>query len=219
MKKPLVRKSRWNTALKYGVLFGIQFAMIFVCFYVVGNYLFNRYPDKIVPYFSSINLKENKHFMKSLARQGHAMWTTIPDPLVGRIGIPFLKKNHKQAMVHFNNAGLRSIVNFGTKKKSVYRIVCLGDSYVMGEGGEEKDRFCNQIQDYFTKEKILVEGKVVETQAVGLSSWTMIQEANYLRNRLTAYDPDLVIVLTVDNDITTSSGVNGYGQLTADFFS
>ncbi len=141
----------------------------------------------------------------------------LPEPDVGRIHKRRHRFTHRGVDVATNNVGFRSRKPFVGKGKERYRIVCLGDSMVFGSGGPEEDRFCDQIEQFYASAGVTVGGKEIETYALGVGSWSMVNEAAYINSRITDYDPDLVIVLTVDNDITDSMGVTGAGVASRKF--
>ena len=142
---------------------------------------------------------------------------TLPEPDVGRIA----KRNHsfefKQAQVKTNNAGLRSTRDYGPPAEGTFRIVCLGDSMVFGTGGPEDDRFCDQLGAFYRDNNIQPQGRTVETLALGIDSWTLVNEATYLGSRISDYAPDVILVMTLANDITDTFGINGAGASTQDF--
>ncbi|MBW2668073.1 MAG: SGNH/GDSL hydrolase family protein, partial [Deltaproteobacteria bacterium] len=146
-----------------------------------------------------------------------ALWDTTPEHLVGKIGRRNRESVYKQAPVRFNNAGMRSEKPYRPKPAGVFRLICLGDSMVFGTGGAETDRYCDQIEAFYSSNRILVDGKRIETYAIGLPSWTAVQEATYLSSRISAYDPDVILVLTTSNDITDGDAVTGAGTTTHDF--
>lgn len=166
---------------------------------------------------STLDEEQRNELYDKLAGGQGTLWDIAPDPLVGRLA----KRNgefvYKEALVRTNNAGMRSARPYTAKSSDVFRIVCLGDSFVFGEGGREEDRFCNQLEDFYNDHGIRPDGRRVETYALGLSSWTLLQEARYLTRSLTAYDPDVILVLTSANDITDAFGVTGKGTLTTKF--
>src|SRR6185436_12440983 len=113
-----------------------------------------------------------------------------------------------------NNAGMRADHDFAAKPAEVFRIVCLGDSFVFGMGGPSADRFCDQLEAFYREHQVRAAGRSIETYAIGLPSWTLVQETAYLTSRISSYDPDIIIVLSVANDITDNIGVTGVGALT-----
>ena len=154
---------------------------------------------------------------ESLASRAGQFYDAVPEPAVGRLGKRGVVTRYRDAEVRINNAGMRSSTDYRAKQQGVFRIVCLGDSYVFGTGGPEEDRFCDQIGEFYRSHEIRADGKSVETYALGLDSWTLAQEASYLSSRISAYDPDVILQLSVSNDITPLAGVNGLGMATYEF--
>jgi lysophospholipase L1-like esterase len=169
--------------------------------------------------YMAANLDEQSRneLYHELAQREGTLWDIVPDALVGRLAKRNGEFRYKQAVVRTNNAGLRSALPYAPKPPDVFRIVCLGDSMVFGEGGLEEDRFCDQAEHFYSEQDIQPGRRRIETYALGLPSWTLLQEARYLARRLTAYDPDVIVVLTTSNDITDSYGVTGKGTLTTKF--
>ncbi len=165
----------------------------------------------------TLTQEERDAIYRQIVDVGSDIWEVVPDPLVARLAKRDLVVTHVQAEVRTNNAGLRSSRPFKKKAPNVFRIVCLGDSMVLGQGGLEEDRFCDQIESFYRDRGITAGGKKIETYAVGLGGWTAVQEAAYLSARLSAYEPDIVLVLTVGNDITDNQGVTGTGATTQGF--
>jgi lysophospholipase L1-like esterase len=149
--------------------------------------------------------------------EGAAFWDTVPDPELAAIGLRGRTILHAGTDVRINNAGMRAARDYAAKPEGTFRIVCLGDSFVFGMGGPEQDRFCDQLAAYYREHGIRAGGRTIEALAVGLPGWTLVQEATYLASRLTDYDPDLIIVLSVANDITDNFGVTGGGAATRGF--
>jgi len=160
---------------------------------------------------------EREAVYQRLANSAGSWQDVLSEPDVGRIA----KKNHtfnfKGVEVVTNNAGLWSSRDYTSKPDDVFRIVCLGDSMVAGTGGLLTDRFCDQIEHFYRDHHVLGDGKNIEAIAVGIDSWTTVNEATYLASRISDYDPDVILVLTVANDITDTFGVNGAGTATQEF--
>jgi lysophospholipase L1-like esterase len=161
--------------------------------------------------------EEKQRLYGEIAANVGSLWDAVPDPSVARLGKRNFQAVQDQAEVKLNNAGLRSSRPFTRKGAGVFRIVCLGDSMVFGHGGLEADRFCDQLEEFYRDAGVTVDGRTIELYAVGIDSWTATQEAAYLSSRISAYDPDVIIVLTTGNDITDSAGVTGGGTSTYDF--
>jgi len=214
---------KMNNQLTKTLVFSFVMIVTVVCILaglivLARPYLEERYRPLLVQYLaSSLPVEEKIKIYHQIGSETPSLWDTLPEPLVGRIAKANFDTVISEARVKTNNAGMRASHPYLMKSPNVYRIVCLGDSYVFGEAGNEEDRWCDQMQQWFDRTGTRIEGKPVETLAIGLGSWTLLQEASYLTSRLTDYDPDLIIVLTVPNDITDDSGVTGAGVLTDNY--
>ena len=149
--------------------------------------------------------------------QGAAFWDTVPDADVAGLALRNRTVQHTGVEARVNNAGMRAARKYAAKPEDSFRIVCLGDSFVFGQGGPEEDRFCDQLEAFYREHHIGVGGRKIETVAIGLPGWTLVQETTYLASRLTDYDPDLIVLLSVANDITDNFGVTGSGAITRSF--
>ncbi len=154
-----------------------------------------------------------------LASEFVGIYEPVPEPHVGKLLQRNISKSQRGAEVVANNAGLRSSRPYVSKEPGSYRIVCLGDSFVEGTGGREEDRFCNQIEDILLDAGFRPGGRTPEAYAIGVGSWTALNAATYLTSRLSAYDPDLIIALLVNNDIADTQVVSGIGTASNHFSS
>jgi hypothetical protein len=116
-----------------------------------------------------------------------------------------------------NNAGFRDDRPYTDKPADTFRIVCLGDSFVEGTGGKVEDRFCNQIEETINRHHLLQDGRAAQAYALGVGSWTAVNEASYMISHLSAYEPDLIIVMLVSNDLADGQGVSGIGASSNQF--
>ena len=174
-------------------------------------------PALVQFFFNNLSDVQRLEIYEHLTSLSGQLYDVVPEPLVARVGKRGLVTRYRDAEVRINNAGMRSSSDYQHKQEGVFRIICLGDSYVFGTGGKEQDRFCDQLEEFYRDKKIQAEGKTIETYALGLDSWTMAQGAAYLSSRISAYNPDLIIQLSVSNDITPLAGVNGMGMATYEF--
>jgi lysophospholipase L1-like esterase len=165
---------------------------------------------------SNLSDEERKAIYDQIAR-GTSFWDAIADPDVAGLGQPNRTVTDAGAVVHINNAGMRGARDFAPKPEGTFRIICLGDSFVFGMGGLEEDRFCDQLAAFYAEHGVRVHGQPIETLALGLPGWTLAQSTTYLTTRITSYDPDLILVLSVANDITDNYGITGTGAFTASF--
>ncbi len=160
---------------------------------------------------------EKRDIRQQLQSDANGMFSEIPDPVAARVGKAGFHGNYKDAMVDINAAGMRNARDFSAKSPDTFRIICLGDSYVFGTGVQETERFCDRLQAFYQSNHITVDGKKIETLAVGLPSYTAQQEAVYLSARLDDYAPDVILVVSVQNDITDNAGITSAGSLTSEF--
>ena len=152
--------------------------------------------------------------LNQLAAEVRGIYDAVPEPDVGRILQRNIIKMHGRTEIVSNNAGMRDRRTYFSKPNNIYRIVCLGDSYVFGEGGKEEDRLGNQLEEILERIGSTGEGKPIEVYSLGISSWSTINEATYLTSRLSDYDPDLIVIFMVSNDLGSTLGVTGYGSAT-----
>jgi lysophospholipase L1-like esterase len=171
----------------------------------------------LLQHMSSRLTDQERNAIYQRIAEGAAFWDTVADPDVGQVALRGRTILHAGTDVHVNNAGMRAAQDYAAKPEGSFRIVCLGDSFVFGMGGPESDRFCDQLQAFYREHGIRVGGRTVEALSVGLPAWTLVQETAYLASRLTDYDPDLIILLSVANDITDNFGVTGGGAITHGF--
>jgi lysophospholipase L1-like esterase len=196
----------------------VTVSVISAILYVGREVILRAVKPQLLDYaMRNIPKKELDQLYREAVNSAGFYWDTVPDPEVARIGKAGMELTSKKARIRINNAGMRSSRPYISKPTNSYRIVCLGDSFVFGVGGNEEDRFCDQLKDFYRKHGIRVQGKDIEAYALGLGSWTTVQEARYLSSRISSYDPDLIIMLTVANDITDLSGVTGGGAETVGF--
>ncbi len=210
--KPRRRRLYWLTMIAI-VLIGVG-----VIVAVGGTLLWSNLKNDIVAYYvASLSEQQKQQLYQEVAGMSSTLWDATPEPLVAVLG----RRNHdardKGTEVRFNNAGFRSSVSFEPRDPGRFRIVCLGDSFVFGSGGAEEDRFCNQLEAFYQTRGILVDGRPIETYALGLDGWTALQESAYLFARLSAYEPDVIVLLSIGNDFTSIFGVTGTGALTGAF--
>ena len=98
----------------------------------------------------------------------------------------------------FNSAGWRDVERTVEKPANTFRILGLGDSYLFGQGVRREDICLSRL------EHSLQEGEPnarIETINAGLSSLNTAQQRDILLHEGLRYEPDLVIVHFVLNDV------------------
>ncbi|MBX7166241.1 MAG: SGNH/GDSL hydrolase family protein [Pirellulales bacterium] len=98
----------------------------------------------------------------------------------------------------FNSAGFRDLERTVHKPPGIYRILALGDSYLMGQGVRPEDLFSTQLERQMNTGGWPREVEVLNTGIAGLNTKT---ELEILSTRGMWYDPDLVLVNFVLNDV------------------
>lgn len=147
-----------------------------------------------------------------IARTG-GVWDSFPDPDVGRVLLRDLEgRMHAGVPIDSNAYGMRERGYAQEKPEGSIRVVLLGDSFVYGMGGLAEDRFGVFLQRFLRKRRSL-EGGAIEVLHLGASSWNLVAECSYLRRQLSILDPDLVIHVTVENDLEDVAGVRGFGAM------
>ncbi len=176
--------------MKKNLLFTILTALILVAIFALLvsltlPYLKTSLHDQLLQVVVlSLTEEEREALYRRASSTSKGIWDVVPDPLVAWVAKRGIVIKSARVEVRTNNAGFRSSKPFQEKEPDRFRIVCLGDSFVFGQGGPETDRFCDQIEAFYRDRGITVEGKAIETYAVGLGGWTAVQEAAYLSTRI-----------------------------------
>ena len=98
----------------------------------------------------------------------------------------------------FNSAGWRDLEHSTEKPKDTFRILGLGDSYLFGQGIKREDICLSKLEGLLQKnEKV----RRIECINTGISGFNTGNQRDLLLNRGLQYDPDLVIVFFVLNDV------------------
>ncbi|MBU0755314.1 MAG: SGNH/GDSL hydrolase family protein, partial [Planctomycetes bacterium] len=98
----------------------------------------------------------------------------------------------------FNSVGWRDDEHPIEKPPGTYRILGLGDSYTFGQGVRHED-LCLTLLESLLREKNT--GLRFETINAGMSAYNTGNERDLLEEKGLSYDPDLVIVFFVPNDL------------------
>lgn len=206
---------RWLLTLLMVVMTGLPLFFL-LKFLVTG--LDQLASDRILRHVvTQMSEKEKRILYSFVSQQLPGLYRAIPEPSVARVMSPNIAKEYKGAEMVSNSAGMRDLRPYTEKTQTVFRIVCLGDSFVMGVGGKERDRWGNQLEEILDGLALDLEGREIEVYSVGIGSWSALNEATYLSSRISQYAPDLVLGLMVSNDISDTNGVTGAGYSTSDF--
>lgn len=99
----------------------------------------------------------------------------------------------------FNSAGWRDKEHSLTKPQRTFRILGLGDSYLFGQGVRFEDICLSKLDLYLRKRNR--SNIVIETINTGISGYNTAHERDLLLTRGLSYEPDIVIVHFVLNDV------------------
>ena len=98
-----------------------------------------------------------------------------------------------------NSLGFRDVERSLAKPPDTYRIVALGDSFTYGAGADFEETYVSQLQQLLEDESIA--GKRVELINLGLPRYFPAAERLVLEHYGLAFEPDLVLVAFLPNDV------------------
>ncbi len=101
--------------------------------------------------------------------------------------------------IHFaiNPAGLRDDADTGPGKAAgTFRVLMLGDSFVLGYTVERRDLFVDRLEDWWNEE-----GRRVDVVNTGTEGWSTDQEVAWFLEHGPVYAPDLVLLFPYENDV------------------
>lgn len=121
------------------------------------------------------------------------------DPALGWSHIPGSKGSFNsfgfESIVTINSKGFRDAERSYQRDPSKYRIVVLGDSMVWGWGVQQEDMFTALLEK---------QHQDLEVINLGVSGYGTDQELILLRQEAVRYNPDLIVVVVMDNDFDTN---------------
>jgi lysophospholipase L1-like esterase len=100
--------------------------------------------------------------------------------------------------VIINSEGFRDHEYPVEKRNGTYRIAVIGDSFTFGQGVESEDTYPKQLESLLNNG--MIDGNY-EVMNFGVISYNTFQEVKFLKNKALKYNPDLVIVGYLSNDI------------------
>jgi hypothetical protein len=123
------------------------------------------------------------------------------DPATGWSKVPgrSIARRVGTERIHFeiNEHGLRDDPGVGPgKAPDTFRVLMLGDSFVLGYTVERADLFADQLEGWWKSE-----GRKVEVVNAGTEGWSTDQEVVWFLENGQQYRPDLVLLFPYENDI------------------
>ena len=139
-----------------------------------------------------------------------------PDPDVGYVLLA--GEGTRQTLGHAVDAsalGLRERSYALPKPPGTLRVVLLGDSYVFGWGVEAGERLGSVLEAELRERAPAFEGEI-ECLHLAVPSWNAAAECAFALRQLEALRPDLLVQVTVENDLDDNAGVRGFGAMSTD---
>jgi len=118
---------------------------------------------------------------------------------------PGLEALFKGVQVRINSHGFRDRERTLEKPPGTWRIAALGDSVVFGWGVPDEDVFTRQMEARLNKRPDRYEYEVLN---FGVPAYNTVQEVAGFEARVLAYDPDVVLLVIVDNDFAADNFVD-----------
>ncbi|MFT7462719.1 MAG: hypothetical protein ACI9EF_001061 [Pseudohongiellaceae bacterium] len=148
-----------------------------------------------------------------MAGASTGVWDSHPDADVSRVLQPGIAERiYQKTSVTSNRFGLREKEYAMPKLAGTVRVVLLGDSYIFGQGVKVEQRL-GVILERYLKERAGVSGVAIEVLHLGNSSWNLVAECSFLRRQLSLMQADLVLHVSVANDLADTSGIRGIGSM------
>ncbi len=148
-----------------------------------------------------------------LVAQSQGVFDSFPDPMVGRLLEPSMHdRSVPGGVLSSNEWGLRERPYVLPKPKDTVRIVLLGDSYVYGPGVAPDGR-AGAFLERALRQRARGIAQAIECLHLGIPSWNILAETNYVRRQLSLLQPDVVFHVVVPNDLDDLAGVRGFGAM------
>lgn len=112
----------------------------------------------------------------------------------GAVGVGKLGETYR-----INSAGFRGAEVSREKRRDVRRIAVIGDSFTFGAGVDVEDTYPAQLQRLLNQRNLRS-----EVMNFGVVNHDMWQHYEMLKERVLAYEPDLVILAIFTNDLESS---------------
>lgn len=148
-----------------------------------------------------------REVIRKLSEQGSLQFDAHPDPEVARVLIPHGERQGSST----NAIGMREREIELPKPPGVVRIVLAGDSYVFGLNIADEERL-GAVLERHLKARAARPDLRFECLHYAVNSWNLAAECVFVRRQLELLRPDLVIQVSVSNDLNDVSGVRGFGE-------
>lgn len=148
--------------------------------------------------------------VERLAAQQEGEMDSHPDALVGHVNLP---GTHARPTgdLHVNAFGIRERDYALPRPPGLVRVVLLGDSFVFGWHVAEEQRLGVGLESALRERRRA--GGEIEVLHVAVTSWNLVGECAFVRRQLDALAPDLVVQVTLPNDLDDTTGARGFGGM------
>jgi len=151
-----------------------------------------------------------RNLMAELSRQSKGNFDSHPDAAVGHVHLPGERDGyHKHEVV--GERGMREKDYVLPKPPGLLRIVVLGDSFAFGWRIEAEERLGSRLLAHMREHG--AGAAEIEVLHLAVCSWSIANECTYVRRQLEELQPDLLVQVTVQNDLDDPQGVRGFGSL------
>ncbi len=151
-----------------------------------------------------------RQVVSRLAHRHEGFYDSHVDADIGRTSVADLVGFEAEGIViDTNRFGMRERDYPMPKPPGTLRIVLLGDSFVFGIGVQAQDRMGVFLEQEL-RSRSPYDGEI-EVLHLGVASWNYINQAAFLRRQLSQLQPDVVLHLSLPNDIEDGVGVRGVG--------
>jgi len=123
----------------------------------------------------------------------------IPDPTLVYRNPVSVERTYFGHTTRFNELGLRGPALH--PKSGAFRILALGDSVTQGLAVAEADTWVSQLATLCSRG-----GGTIETLNAGTGGYNTIQEDRFLAQHMKELDPDLLVLMFVENDVDPLEG-------------
>jgi lysophospholipase L1-like esterase len=146
-----------------------------------------------------------------LIGRGPKTTINVPDAEIGWVKRPNFEFRRRTSefdvLLRTNALGLRDDpMDSPAKPAQSFRVLCLGDSFVLGYAVPREALFVDLLEHWWK-----AEGRAVDVVNAGTEAWSTDQEAAWLDSRGRAFEPDLVLCFPYENDIWWNGRRDYYG--------
>lgn len=150
-----------------------------------------------------------------LASEAYGIHDSHVDAEIGRVLFAGVDRaSPRGERVRSNQFGMRERAYELPKPEGLLRVVLLGDSLVFGLKAEEHERLGAHLESSLRPLAQAADPpREVEVLSLGIASWNVWNEVAFLRRQVGLLQPDLVVHVLTDNDLSDSIGVRGFGAM------